>query len=73
MFCLILSSNTVGCRRERDRVEPAIDAQNTFYKHLHATSVCIDTNRINLLSTSQDDAALALAQAAYKSMKDELI
>ncbi|MFL6871542.1 MAG: aspartate aminotransferase family protein [Candidatus Azotimanducaceae bacterium] len=67
MFRLILSSNTVSCRRERDRVEPAIDIQNTFYQHLRAAGVWIGTNRINFLSTSHDDAALALAQEAYQS------
>ena len=67
MYRLILSSSTVSCRRERDRVEPAIDIQNAFYQHLRAAGVWIGTNRINFLSTSHDEAALAFAQNAYQS------
>jgi glutamate-1-semialdehyde 2,1-aminomutase len=67
MFRLVLSSSTVSCRRERDRVEPEIDIQSTFYSNLKEAGVWIGTNRINFLSSSHDDAALALAHEAYKS------
>ena len=67
MFRLVLSASTVSCRRERDRVEPAVDIQNTFYRHLREAGVWIGTNRINFLSRSHDDSALALAVEAYKS------
>ena len=39
MFRLVLSASTVSCRRERDRVEPAVDIQNTFYRHLREAGV----------------------------------
>ena len=67
MFRLVLSSSKITCRRHRDQMEPAISVQNNFCRNLREAGVWIGTNRINFLSTSHDDEALALAKDAYKS------
>jgi glutamate-1-semialdehyde 2,1-aminomutase len=74
---LVLSGNEVRSRRERDMLEPPLEAQARFYANVKARGMWIGTNRIQFLSTAHGldevgTAADALCASLLQRSKREV-